>query len=195
MVRTHLRPLGELESPEATPWWRRDAVQRANSAEEPGEGEEGPGLDEAEFRRRFATCSTTPAARDRALRAAGISTSASRPASARAVARKDRDSPGRIPHRPAAREPLSASAIRCMSSCRMSMPGNILPRRTRTRSGVVAHARRSRDVTAVGAGADAVLASVAVRSSPSARAGEDDARLLSVRHRRNAIGREHRILG
>jgi len=46
--------LEELESVEATAWWRRDAAERANSGEEPGEGEEGPGLDEAEFRRRFA---------------------------------------------------------------------------------------------------------------------------------------------
>ena len=46
--------LEELESTEATAWWRRDAAERANSSEEPGEGEEGPGLDEAEFRRRFA---------------------------------------------------------------------------------------------------------------------------------------------
>ena len=48
--------LEELESAEATAWWRRDAAERANSGKEPGEGEgeEGPGLDEAEFRRRFA---------------------------------------------------------------------------------------------------------------------------------------------
>ena len=46
--------LEELESAEATGWWRRDAAERANSGEEPGEGEEGPGLDETEFRRRFA---------------------------------------------------------------------------------------------------------------------------------------------
>lgn len=47
-------------------------------------------------------------------------------------------------------------------------PGHIPPRRTRTRSGVVAHARCCRDGTAVGAGADAVLALVAVKSSPRA---------------------------
>ena len=46
--------LEDLQSAEATAWWRRDAAERADSGEEPGEGEEGPGLDEAEFRRRFA---------------------------------------------------------------------------------------------------------------------------------------------
>jgi PHD/YefM family antitoxin component YafN of YafNO toxin-antitoxin module len=46
--------LADLESAEATAWWRRDAAERAISGEEPGTGEEGPGLDEAEFRRRFA---------------------------------------------------------------------------------------------------------------------------------------------
>ena len=46
--------LEELESAEATAWWRRDAAERAHSGEEPGEGEKGAGLDEAEFRRRFA---------------------------------------------------------------------------------------------------------------------------------------------
>ena len=46
--------LEELESAEATAWWRRDAAERAHAGEEPGEGEEGPGLDEAGFRRRFA---------------------------------------------------------------------------------------------------------------------------------------------
>jgi hypothetical protein len=35
-------------------WPGRDAAERANSGEEPGEGEEGPGLDEAEFPHRFA---------------------------------------------------------------------------------------------------------------------------------------------
>ena len=44
--------LEELESAEATAWWRRDAAGRAHSGEEPGEGEEGAGLDEAGFRRR-----------------------------------------------------------------------------------------------------------------------------------------------
>jgi hypothetical protein len=46
--------LEELASAEATAWWRRDAAGRAHSGEEPGEGEEGAGLDEAGFRRRFA---------------------------------------------------------------------------------------------------------------------------------------------
>jgi hypothetical protein len=46
--------LEKLESAEATAWWRRDAADRANSDEEPWEGEEGLGLDEAEIRRRFA---------------------------------------------------------------------------------------------------------------------------------------------
>ena len=46
--------LEELGSAEATAWWRRDAAERAHSGEEPGEGEEGRGLDEAELRRRFA---------------------------------------------------------------------------------------------------------------------------------------------
>ena len=46
--------LEELESVEATAWWRRDAAEPARSGEKPGAGEEGPGLDEVEFRRRFA---------------------------------------------------------------------------------------------------------------------------------------------
>jgi PHD/YefM family antitoxin component YafN of YafNO toxin-antitoxin module len=47
--------LDELESAESTAWWRRDAADRsAASAERPGDGEDGPGLDEEEFRRRFA---------------------------------------------------------------------------------------------------------------------------------------------
>jgi PHD/YefM family antitoxin component YafN of YafNO toxin-antitoxin module len=46
--------LQELESAESTAWWRRDAAERAASGEEPGSGEDGPGLDEAAFRRRFA---------------------------------------------------------------------------------------------------------------------------------------------
>ena len=46
--------LEELESAESTAWWRRDAAERAAQGEEPAAGEEGPGLDEAEFRRRFA---------------------------------------------------------------------------------------------------------------------------------------------
>jgi PHD/YefM family antitoxin component YafN of YafNO toxin-antitoxin module len=46
--------LQELESAESTAWWRRDAAERAASGEEPGSGEDGPGRDEAAFRRRFA---------------------------------------------------------------------------------------------------------------------------------------------
>jgi len=46
--------LEELESAESTAWWRRDAAERAAQDEEPGAGEEAPGLDEAGFRRRFA---------------------------------------------------------------------------------------------------------------------------------------------
>ena len=46
--------LDELESAESTAWWRRDAAERAAQGEEPDAGEEGPGLDEAAFRRRFA---------------------------------------------------------------------------------------------------------------------------------------------
>jgi PHD/YefM family antitoxin component YafN of YafNO toxin-antitoxin module len=46
--------LQELESAESTAWWRRDAAERAASGEDPGDGEDGPGLGEAAFRRRFA---------------------------------------------------------------------------------------------------------------------------------------------
>jgi PHD/YefM family antitoxin component YafN of YafNO toxin-antitoxin module len=47
--------LDELESAESTAWWRRDATdRRAASGETPGDGEDEPGLDEDEFRRRFA---------------------------------------------------------------------------------------------------------------------------------------------
>jgi PHD/YefM family antitoxin component YafN of YafNO toxin-antitoxin module len=46
--------LEELDSAESTAWRRRDATERAAQGEAPGTGEEGPGLDEAEFRRRFA---------------------------------------------------------------------------------------------------------------------------------------------
>jgi hypothetical protein len=42
--------LQELESAESTAWWRRDAAERAASGDEPGSGEDGPGLDEAAFR-------------------------------------------------------------------------------------------------------------------------------------------------
>lgn len=40
--------LQDLESAESTAWWRRGAAERAASEED------GPGLDEAAFRRRFA---------------------------------------------------------------------------------------------------------------------------------------------
>jgi len=46
--------LQELESAESTAWWRRDADERAASGEQPGSGEDGRGLGEAAFRRRFA---------------------------------------------------------------------------------------------------------------------------------------------
>lgn len=47
--------LDELESAESSAWWRRDAADRqAASGEEPGAGEDEPGLDEGQFRRRFA---------------------------------------------------------------------------------------------------------------------------------------------
>lgn len=45
----------EVESAESTAWWRRDAAERrAATGEETDEGEDEPGLDEDEFRRRFA---------------------------------------------------------------------------------------------------------------------------------------------
>jgi PHD/YefM family antitoxin component YafN of YafNO toxin-antitoxin module len=44
--------LHELESAEATAWWRRDAEIRATEGE-PAD-DDGHGIDEAEFRRRFA---------------------------------------------------------------------------------------------------------------------------------------------
>lgn len=47
--------LDELESEESTAWWRRDAAERRNATgEEIAEGEDEPGIDEDEFRRRFA---------------------------------------------------------------------------------------------------------------------------------------------
>ena len=45
--------LQELESAESIAWWQ-DAADRAASGEEPGSGEDRPGLGEAAFRRRFA---------------------------------------------------------------------------------------------------------------------------------------------
>lgn len=42
------------DDPQSTAWWRRDAAERrAATGEEAGEGEDEPGLDEDEFRRRF----------------------------------------------------------------------------------------------------------------------------------------------
>ena len=78
--------LEELESAESTAWWRRDAAERAAAGEEPGAGEDGPGLDEGAFRRRLVTCSLTPAPRDRP----------GRPVEARCA------SPGAAPAHPAA---------------------------------------------------------------------------------------------
>ena len=47
--------LDELESAESTAWWRRDAAERRDaSGEGIREGEDEPGIDESEFRRRFA---------------------------------------------------------------------------------------------------------------------------------------------
>ncbi len=46
--------LDELQSEESTAWWRRDAVRRDATGEEIAEGEDEPGINEDEFRRRFA---------------------------------------------------------------------------------------------------------------------------------------------
>ncbi|WP_250292191.1 type II toxin-antitoxin system prevent-host-death family antitoxin [Frankia sp. CiP1_Cm_nod1] len=46
--------LEDLASEEETAWWRRDTAERATRGELPGEGEEGPGLDEDEIRHRYA---------------------------------------------------------------------------------------------------------------------------------------------
>jgi PHD/YefM family antitoxin component YafN of YafNO toxin-antitoxin module len=55
--------LDELESAESTAWWRRDAVERRDATGEgTHEGEDEPGLDEAEFRRRFAHLLRSPGA-------------------------------------------------------------------------------------------------------------------------------------
>jgi PHD/YefM family antitoxin component YafN of YafNO toxin-antitoxin module len=48
------RRLDELESAESTAWWRRDATERVATGEEITEGEDEPGIDEEDFRRRFA---------------------------------------------------------------------------------------------------------------------------------------------
>jgi prevent-host-death family protein len=47
--------LDELESLESTAWWRRDATERRDTTgEDITGGEDEPGIDEDEFRRRFA---------------------------------------------------------------------------------------------------------------------------------------------
>jgi PHD/YefM family antitoxin component YafN of YafNO toxin-antitoxin module len=46
--------LDELESAESTAWWRRDAAEREATGEEVREGDDEAGIDEDEFRRRFA---------------------------------------------------------------------------------------------------------------------------------------------
>ena len=47
--------MDELESAESTAWWRRDAAERRDATGEGAhEGEHEPGIDEEEFRRRFA---------------------------------------------------------------------------------------------------------------------------------------------
>jgi len=46
--------LEELDSEESTAWWRRDAAEREAAGEGARQGENEPGIDEAEFRRRFA---------------------------------------------------------------------------------------------------------------------------------------------
>src|SRR6478672_6914062 len=44
----------ELESEEETAWWRRDAAERVEWGEAVSpDGDDQPGIDEAEFRRRF----------------------------------------------------------------------------------------------------------------------------------------------
>lgn len=44
----------DLESEAETAWWRRDAHERAEQGDPIEEGEGEPGIDEDEFRRRFA---------------------------------------------------------------------------------------------------------------------------------------------
>ena len=47
--------IDKLASAESTAWWRRDvAERRAVADEDVSEGEPGDGIDEGEFRRRFA---------------------------------------------------------------------------------------------------------------------------------------------
>lgn len=55
--------LDELESAESTAWWRRDAAERRDATGEgTREGEDESGLDEEEFRRRFAHLLRSPGA-------------------------------------------------------------------------------------------------------------------------------------
>lgn len=55
--------LDELESAESTAWWRRDAAERRDAAGEAlHQGENEPGIDEDEFRRRFAHLLRSPGA-------------------------------------------------------------------------------------------------------------------------------------
>ncbi len=50
----HWARLLDLESEAETAWWRRDAAERAEQGEAPSEdGDDQPGIDETEFRRRF----------------------------------------------------------------------------------------------------------------------------------------------
>jgi prevent-host-death family protein len=43
----------EMVSIEETAWWRRSAAERSATGEPVGDGEDGPGLDEAGIRREF----------------------------------------------------------------------------------------------------------------------------------------------
>ena len=55
--------LDELESAESTAWWRRDAAERRDATGEgTHEGEDESGIDEDEFRRRFAHLLRSPGA-------------------------------------------------------------------------------------------------------------------------------------
>jgi prevent-host-death family protein len=49
-----LMPADELASLTETVFWQRDEAVRAAAGEPPGDGEDGPGLDEAAVRQRFA---------------------------------------------------------------------------------------------------------------------------------------------
>lgn len=55
--------LDELESAESTAWWRRDAAERRDATGEGlHQGVNEPGIDEDEFRRRFAHLLRSPGA-------------------------------------------------------------------------------------------------------------------------------------